>query len=89
MGPYFLRFLEIARSSPRWLLRDLHGVAVIALRAIRDVPTYRQVRLTRCPHHPLRGSEPNGSTPFGLGACPYSSKTQKLTTSSAPRDENR
>ncbi|MCK5379129.1 MAG: hypothetical protein KAJ78_06975, partial [Acidobacteria bacterium] len=31
-----------ARSSPRWSLRDLHGFAVIALWAMRDVPTYRK-----------------------------------------------
>jgi len=43
----FRCFLDFTRSSPRWSLCDPHGSAVIALRAMRDVPTYLWVRLIR------------------------------------------
>jgi len=70
------RFLDFAQSSPRWSLRDLHGVAVIALRAMRDVPTYCQVRLIHsfCEnveyHHVFRASQRKPVRTSGSPLCP-------------------
>ena len=59
------RFLTSGCSSPRWSHRDLRGFAVIALRAMRDVPTYCQVQAA-----PLGSKTPLGTCPIWVGILP-------------------